>query len=140
MAHQKKLEAAAKKALKKAKESVSDAQEKADKASKKRQRKAAELRADLRRITAKTKLEKAQLADAKAAAVGGPAKRAVIDDLPLPLPHAVTVAVPTGAGPAESSDLTALSMIRLRELARAKNIVGYSRLSKAALIERLVRA
>lgn len=163
MASQKKLEATAKKALKKAKDAVAEAQDKAEKASKKSRAKAAELRTDLKKTSAKAKLEKAQLEDAKkaiekktAAANKSATKKTKVSeklakvptvaaapagDLALPLPHEVTIDVPTKkGGTTKSADLSSLTMIQLRSLAREKKIVGYSRLSKATLVEKLQQA
>jgi hypothetical protein len=159
MASQKKLESTAKKALKKAKDAVAEAQEKAEKASKKSRSKAADLRTDLKKTAAKATLEKAQLADAKkaiekktAAAKKSSTKKAVATEklakvpaapstpagaATLPLPHEVTVEVPAAGGTKKSADLSSLTMIQLRGLAREKKIVGYSRLSKATLVEKL---
>ncbi|GAA4266901.1 Rho termination factor N-terminal domain-containing protein [Frondihabitans peucedani] len=162
MAGQKKLEASAKKALKKAKEAVGEAEAKAKKASKQRRIAAADLRSDLQKTVAKAKLEKAQLKDAKQAVEKKTAvlkktssKKAkaaeALADVPtppaasastrdLPLPHEVTVDVPTADGRSAAADLSSLTMIQLRHLAREKKIPGYSRLSKATLVERLQEA
>lgn len=165
MADQKKLEQSAKKALKKAEEAVATAEAKAEKASKRRRSEAAELRADLEKTAAKAKLEKAQLKDAKkaiekkaAAAKKSRSKKAdaaeTLAKVPaasvapagattsdLPLPHEVTVDVEGAGGEtSQSDDLSSMTMIRLRVLAREKKIVGYSRLSKADLVAQLQKA
>lgn len=154
MAGQKKLEATAKKALKKAKEAVAEAEAKADKASKKSRSKAADLRTDLKKTTARVKLERAQLDDAKKAVKTKKATVSTTADAKTktakklaptgtsavytpPLPHEVTVEVPGKGGSTSSADLSSLTMIQLRSLARDKKVVGYSRLSKATLVEKL---
>jgi len=163
MASEKKLETSAKKAIKKARDAVADAQDKAAKASKKSRSQAAALRVDLKKTSAKAKLEKAQLKDAKRAiekksqaAAKSASKKSVasqkladVSAVPvapagnaaLPLPHGVTIEVPTNSGgTTTSADLSSLTMIQLRGLASQKKIVGYSRLSKATLVDKLQQA
>jgi hypothetical protein len=131
---QKNLEKTAEKAYRKAKDAVEEAQKAARKLDRKARSKAKNLGKDLAK--AKTgAVAKAATTSGKTAG-GKPPKRADALYTP-PLPHAITTEVTSDSGSTTEVDLGELTTIQLRAIAKSRGLTGYTRLSKARLVERL---
>lgn len=156
MAKQKKLEQDAKKAYKKAVSAVDEAKRLAENAGKKPRAKvealAKQVEVDLKKSAHKKSAQKITAAPVtltttksrdtvapKTTVKASPKSKAAADYTP-PLPHARTVRTKTAGGGTTQVELGAMSIIALRTLAKSKGLTGYTRLNKAALIERLEQA
>ncbi|ARC57978.1 hypothetical protein AS850_12910 [Frondihabitans sp. 762G35] len=122
MPSQKNLEKNADKAYKKAKEAVEEARKAAKKVDRKARTKAKALGKELEKTSAKTKATTRKRPDAL---------------YTPPLPHAITTEVTSDSGSTTEVDLGELTTIQLRAIAKSRRLTGYTRLSKAALVERL---
>jgi hypothetical protein len=136
---QKNLEKTAKKAYRKAKDAVEEAQKAAAKVDRKARTKAKALGKGLEKSPTKTSASKEAVSTGtagKKSSAGDARTRADALYTP-PLPHAITTEVAGEAGRATEVDLSELTTIQLRSIAKSRGLTGYTRLPKALLVERL---